>query len=91
VTLSDAPGNEAGARFAECIDEVHERFPAAEVVVVAPGGAIVDFLMHHFDEEALWRRQPNLRHMPWCSVTELRYENEGVVLGCLADWPHGGA
>jgi hypothetical protein len=51
---------------------------------------IVDFLLHHFDEAELLEKQPELRHMEWCAVTELVYETDGVRLGCLADWPHGG-
>jgi broad specificity phosphatase PhoE len=81
----------AGAQFAACVDDVHRQWPDGEVVLVSHGGVIVDYLLHHFDEPKLLRRRPDLRHMRWCAVTELRYENEGVALGCLADWPDGGS
>jgi broad specificity phosphatase PhoE len=82
---------EAGEGFDAFVRDVHARYPHDEVVAVAHGGIIVDFLLHHFEEDELLRRQPELRHMEWCAVTEVRYESSGVSLGCLANWPHGGA
>jgi broad specificity phosphatase PhoE len=80
----------AGERFDGFLRDTAAALPGAEVVVVSHGGVIVDVLLHHFDEEELLAQQPELRHMEWCAVTELDYETDGVRLGCLADWPHGG-
>jgi len=80
---------EAGEGFDAMMRDVHARFPDDEVVAVSHGGIIVDFLLHHFDEDELLRREPELRHMEWCAVTELRYQTSGVALGCLANWPDG--
>jgi broad specificity phosphatase PhoE len=82
--------HEAGRRADAFAHQVAARLPDAEVVVVAHGGVIVDLLLQHFEEPHLLQREPELRHMPWCAVTELRLEVEGATLGCLANWPDGG-
>jgi broad specificity phosphatase PhoE len=81
----------AGERATAALHELRRRHPDGEVVVVAHGGVIVDVLLQHFDESHLLERQPALRHMEWCAVTELTVETGGVSLGCLADWPGGAA
>jgi broad specificity phosphatase PhoE len=80
----------AGERANAFVGDVAARLPDGEVVAVAHGGLIVDLLLQHFDETELLRREPQLRHMAWCAVTELRVESERATLGCLANWPGGG-
>jgi broad specificity phosphatase PhoE len=80
----------AGERFDAFLRDTAAAFPDEEVVAVSHGGVIVDFLVHHIDEAEVAEREPELRHMEWCAVTDLVYESDGVRLGCLADWPHGG-
>ena len=90
VVPGGSSARETGARADAFVREVAGRLPEGKVVAVAHGGLIVDLLLQHFDETELLRREPALRHMPWCAVTELRVESEGATLGCLANWPGGG-
>jgi broad specificity phosphatase PhoE len=87
VVPGGVSAREAGERAAAFVRDVHARYPDDHVVAVAHGGIIVDLLLQHFDEAHLLRREPGLRSMRWCAITELRYDGERGELGCLADWP----
>jgi broad specificity phosphatase PhoE len=86
VVPGGVSATEAGTRAVAFVRDVVRELPAAEVVAVAHGGVIVDLLVELFGEAELLRRNPELRHMGWCAVTELALESEDPTLRRLADW-----
>jgi broad specificity phosphatase PhoE len=87
VVPGGVSARESGERADAFVREVHGRHAGEHMVVVAHGGVIVDLLLQHFDEMQLLEREPELRHMEWCAITELILEGTGSRLGCLADLP----
>ena len=81
---------EAGRRAAAFVHDVHAAEPDEHVVAVTHGGIIVDLLVECLDDgSGLIRRHPELRHMAWCTITELDVNDGACTQVRLADWRDG--
>ncbi len=91
---------QAGERMELFLQETAHKHPCDEIVVVAHGGIITDFLAHMIPPEQLEQWHPKFlamqsRLIPECSITMVRYYGAQFILeqfarvehlACLEEW-----
>jgi len=91
---------QAGERLELFLRETAHKHPCDEIVVVAHGGIITDFLAHMIPPEQLEQWHPKFlamqsRLIPECSITMVRYYGAQFILeqfakvehlACLEEW-----
>lgn len=84
----------AGQRLASLLDELHNEEPAnRNIIVVAHGGLITDFLVQAFTEQELNVWHPDFisvqnRLIPECSITKLIYDKGNRTIEAFASIEH---
>jgi broad specificity phosphatase PhoE len=84
---------QAGMRMDQVLQEVAQRAPSEQIVMVTHGGLITDFLVTILPVEQLQRWHPDFLAVqnsliPECSITIVRVEQERVTLEQLAQIEH---
>jgi broad specificity phosphatase PhoE len=83
--------HQAGQRLEDFIRDLQQKYPHDEIVAVAHGGIIADFLLNVFSLEELGKINPAFPRQPYsgdlmrtCSITILHYHGEQYNLEKIA-------